>query len=242
MTTCLPPVVTAAETHPALVAGGARPGRVAGVQPPAIDLARVAAAHRRCFEVVERLGDDDVRRPSLLPGWTVGHVLAHLARNADSHVRRTEAALAGEVVDQYAGGMAGRAAEIDAGAARGADALVQDVRTTAMAAEAAWRDVAPEAWAGRSRDANGQVRYLFELPGRRWQEVEVHVVDLAVGVDFHDWSDDFVAEWLPRTRERVWSAVAGDGAYPAFASPAEELAWLYGRLRRDDLPAPPVWG
>jgi maleylpyruvate isomerase len=209
---------------------------------PAADLARVAASHHRCIEVVGSLTDTDVRRPSLLPDWTVGHVLTHLARNADSHVRRTQAALAGEVVDQYAGGLAGRQAEIDAGAARDAAALAADVRASALAVEAAWRDLAPAAWAGRSRDANGQVRYLFELPGRRWQEVEVHLVDLGVGVGVDDWSDDFVAAWLPRTRERIWNALGDAGAYPVFDSPARELGWLYGRAVRGDVPAPPPWG
>jgi hypothetical protein len=40
----------------------------------------------------------------------------------------------------------------------------------------------------------------------------------------------------------VWGALAGAGAYPTFDSPAQELAWLYGRYRRDDVPAPPAWG
>jgi maleylpyruvate isomerase len=208
---------------------------------PVTDLARVAAAHVHCVAVVDALSDAQVRQPSLLPGWTVGHVLTHLARNADSHVRRTEAALAGEVVDQYAGGLIGRQAEIDAGAGRSAAELAADVRTSAGALEAAWRDLPPAAWAGRSRDANGQVRYLFELPGRRWQEVEVHLVDLGAGIGHDDWSDDFVAEWLPRNRERIWSALA-DGEYPAFDSPAQELAWLYGRYGRAGVPAPPPWG
>jgi maleylpyruvate isomerase len=30
----------------------------------------------------------DVRAPSLLPGWTRGHVLSHIARNADGITRR----------------------------------------------------------------------------------------------------------------------------------------------------------
>jgi len=211
------------------------------VRAPDVDLARVAAAHRRCFAVVDRLTDEQVAAPSLLPGWSVGHVLNHLARNADSHVRRTEAARSGQVVDQYAGGMAGRGAEIDAGARRRARELAGDVRRSALAVEAAWRDLPDGMWVGRSRDANGQVRYLFELPARRWQEVEVHLLDLGAGAGVADWPDEFVAEWLPRTRERVWPAL-GSGDYPAFATPAEELAWLYGRLRRDDVPAPPAWG
>ena len=82
----------------------------------------------------EGLGDGDVRRPSRLPGWTVGHVLAHVARNADSHRRRTEGAAVNEVVDQYPGGYAGRASEIEAGAGRPASELIVDVRFSADAA------------------------------------------------------------------------------------------------------------
>lgn len=49
-------------------------------------------ASQLCREAQERLllrvaGLDDgaMRAPSRLPGWTVGHVLTHLARNADAH-------------------------------------------------------------------------------------------------------------------------------------------------------------
>jgi len=37
--------------------------------------------------VAERWTDADVRAPSLLPGWTRGHVLSHIARNADGITR-----------------------------------------------------------------------------------------------------------------------------------------------------------
>src|SRR5690349_6033119 len=94
-------------------------------------------AHVRLFERIEGLQDDDLRQPSGLPGWSVGHVLAHLARNADSVVRRLDGAARDEVVDQYPGGAAGRAAEIDAGAGRAAAELVADVRQSALAAEQA---------------------------------------------------------------------------------------------------------
>ena len=188
------------------------------------------------------LTDAEVRRPSLLPGWTVGHVLSHLARNADSHVRRTEAASTGMVVDQYPGGLTGREAEIEAGSGRPARTLVDDVRRSCLAVEAGWRAVPPPRWVGQSRDANGLERCLFELPARRWQEVEVHLVDLGVGITHEDWSDDFVLEWLPRTRERMSSRLPARAGDPPFGSPAEELAWLYGRLPPGDRPAAPPWG
>ena len=209
---------------------------------PVADIARVAEAHTRFLEAIRGLSDERARRPSLLPGWTVGHVLSHVARNADSHVRRTEAAARGEMVDQYEGGYAGREADIDAGAGRSAAELLDDVRRSAAAVDAAWRVVPADAWTARSRDASGRERPLFELPARRWQEVEVHVVDIGVGVTHRDWPEAFVLEWLPRTRERMWDTMPSPPTGLRFDDPRDELAWLYGRLRRDDLPQLPPWG
>ena len=41
-------------------------------------------ATQRLLGTARLMTDEDVRQPSLLPGWTRGHVLAHLARNADA--------------------------------------------------------------------------------------------------------------------------------------------------------------
>jgi len=65
---------------------------------PTDDIERVADAQARFDTAIAGLSDADVRRPSALPDWTVGHVLTHVARNADSHVRRTRAAQRHEVV------------------------------------------------------------------------------------------------------------------------------------------------
>lgn len=146
------------------------------------------------------------------------------------------------MVDQYEGGYDGRNAEIEGGSARSAAELLEDVRRSARAVEDAWRDVPPVAWRGRTRDADGKERPLFELPARRWQEVEVHLVDLHVGVSHRDWPEDFVLEWLPRTRERMWARMPSDTAGLGFDVPADELAWFYGRFHREDLPELPPWG
>jgi len=209
---------------------------------PQADLGRVAAAHDRLAQAIEALTDDDMRRASLLPGWTAGHVLTHLARNADSHLRRADAACRGEVVDQYPGGPGRRQEEIEAGASRDAATIVEDVRRTSSRLDAAWRAVPPDAWRGRSRDANGQMRFLFELPARRWQEVEVHVVDLGIGITPAQWSEEFVVAWFPRTKERLWGALSPEARAVEFDDPADHLAWLYGRLERPDLPPLPSWG
>ena len=191
---------------------------------------------------IEYLTNEQVRGPSLLPGWTVGHVLTHVARNADSHVRRAEAAVRGEMVDQYDGGYVGRNRDIETGSTRSASEIIEDVRGSALAVEESWRALPVDAWTGRTRDANGRERPLFELPSRRWQEVEVHLVDIGVGVSHRDWLGEFVLEWLPRTRERMWGQLPAEASGLRFDDPADELAWLYGRLRRRDLPELPPWG
>jgi maleylpyruvate isomerase len=206
-------------------------------------MARVAGAQRRFEAAVSGLRDADVRRPSLLPGWTVAHVLAHVARNADSHARRADGAVRGEVVEQYVGGVDGRQREIDASAAAPADALVADVADSAARLEAAWRRVPDDAWDGTTRDVGGRERPLRDLPARRWQELEVHVVDLGLGVTYEDWPDDFVAVWLPRLRAGLPSRLPQGTRAPSLdgLSEREELAWLYGRLTVARLPALAPW-
>jgi maleylpyruvate isomerase len=212
------------------------------VHVPDTDIERVVDAHHRLATAISQLSDGEVRRDCRLPHWTVGHVLSHLARNADSHVRRARAASSGAMVDQYPGGLAGREAEIAEGAGRPARELIEDVQSSANKVETAWRELSEQDWVSRSRDANGQERFLFELPARRWQEVEVHLVDLDIGVSHLEWPEDFVREWLPRTRERMWDRIPAASRSMAFDSPAEELAWLYGRLQRSGFPPPPAWG
>src|SRR5262245_50530179 len=101
----------------------------------------------------------DGSTPSRLPGWTIGHVLTHLARNADSIGRVLVAAERGEVIDRYAGGQARRDAEIEAGAPRPASELVADVRNTIWSLEQTWS--IHTRWDGRSREAPGR-----EIPVR----------------------------------------------------------------------------
>ena len=107
-------------------------------------VAGCAAAHRRLLAHLDALlgeGQLDsgvIAQPSRLPGWTVGHVLTHLARNADSHAYVIASALHGEVVDQYPGGMAQRTDDIESGASRPAAEQVDDVRHSIASLEVAW--------------------------------------------------------------------------------------------------------
>ena len=200
-------------------------------------------AERRLLATIAPLDDATMARPSLLAGWTVAHLLTHLARNADSHLRRTEAAIAGVVVDQYPGGLAERAADIEAGSGRPAAVVRDDVGTATARLLAAWSDVPDDAWANITRDASGRERRLDELPGRRWLEVEVHLVDLGCGPTHRDWSDAFVSANLPEMRAGAAARlpVGGELAAPGRLDARDELAWLFGRFVRDDLPVLGPW-
>ncbi|MFH9060709.1 maleylpyruvate isomerase family mycothiol-dependent enzyme [Streptomyces coeruleorubidus] len=80
----------------------------------------VIEAHRVLARLVGPLDDDQVRAASALPGWSRGHVLAHLADSARMFARLAEHALRGELVPAYDGGVDERNAIIEAGAGRSA--------------------------------------------------------------------------------------------------------------------------
>lgn len=184
------------------------------------------AAHDRLRRTMETLTDGTTRRPSQLPGWTVGHVLTHIARNADSHIRMMEAALRGEAVEQYAGGYEERAADIEAGAARPAAVLRDDVRATARALEETWDSMTPRAWEGTGL-AGGRPWPCKDLPFHRWREVEIHHVDLGMSYGYAEWPEDYVRLELPRAL-----AALPDRLHDSSQRPF--LAWLLGRAEQPD--------
>jgi len=187
----------------------------------AATIAGCTAAHRRLFETLRDLDDNACRQPSRLPGWSVGHVLTHLARNADSHVRMLEGASRGETLEQYAGGYEQRRGDIESGAHRPAALLVDDVTSSTARLEETWSASPPEAWAGHGL-ARGRRWDCRDLPFHRWREVELHHVDLGLGHAPADWPVAYVAEELPL-------ALAGLPGRLDDDSRARLLAWLVGR-------------
>lgn len=205
-----------------------------------------AAAHQRLLAHLDDLLPAlDVTAPSRLAGWTVGHVLTHLARNAESHVRVFDAAQRGETAPRYPGGFEQRAAEIEAGAPRPADEQVDDVRRTIWALEGAWAATPAEGWLLVGHGPVGD-EPVHDLPFRRWREVEVHHVDLGLpGFGIDDWSAEYVRRELDRTL-MAWAArrPMGMTTLPPAAlalPPNRRLAWLTGRLAVEGLPEPARW-
>lgn len=167
-------------------------------------------------------------------------MLTHVARNADSHRRRAQAAALGEIVEQYAGGYEGRAAEIERGAQRPAEELVEDVRASAELLEETWSSLPVEAWNRQVRDVAGRMHMLSAMPARRWRELEIHLVDLNMGPSSNDWPQEFVEANLAVLRSTLGTRLP-EGAVLPQLSEREELAWLCGRLRHPGLPELLPW-
>ena len=206
------------------------------------DIAPVQDSHARLRETLAGLTDADARRPSLLPGWTVGHVLTHLARNADSLVRMLEGASRGGVAHQYPGGNKQRAADIEAGAGRPAPELVADVIESARRLEETWAATPEEVRrTGQGRVVSG-LWALAELPFRRWREVEIHHVDLGLGYGIEDWPDAYVEAELARALSSLDARLpAGASVDVASLDRRRLLAWLVGRAADPDLPPLSPW-
>jgi maleylpyruvate isomerase len=211
---------------------------------PVDDIAGCAASHRVLQQRIASLTGDDVRAPSLLPDWTVGHVLTHLARNADSHVHRLNACARGERVHQYAGGAEGRAAAIETGSGRSAKELIVDVNDTIDAFHAACEAMPADAWANISWDVGGLERTAETLPFRRWQEIEVHHVDLGRGYTHRDWPDAWVARRLPSMLEQLPGRLPAGVALPKLDEydDRDVLAWCYDRIEIEGLAKLTAWG
>ncbi|HEX6918368.1 MAG TPA: maleylpyruvate isomerase family mycothiol-dependent enzyme [Phycicoccus sp.] len=130
--------------------------------------------------------DPDVGAPTLCEGWTRGHVLSHLARNANGIAALVRAAVDGSGETMYASAEA-RDADIDAGAGRGLAAQVADVRAGAERVGAELRRLRPED-AGTWLERVPGVRFVpaGRLPFMRLREVVYHHVDLGAGFTFAD--------------------------------------------------------
>ncbi len=188
-------------------------------------IAGCRAAHAALLESIKNLSDEEVKAPSLLPGWSRGHVLSHLARNADSVVRHLAGAARGEVLEQYVGGIAARSAAIEEGATRPAAEIVDDVRRSAHAVERSFAELPPWAWENEVRGTFGGEYPAHGVVFRRWREVEAHHVDLAVGYGVERWPEPLVMRWLAEELDALVTR----------ADPAQVLAWLIGRAPAPEL-------
>lgn len=197
---------------------------------------------------------DDVGGSSRLPGWTRGHVITHLARNADGLVRLLTWARTGIETPMYPS-MQARAADIEAGAGRGRLEQLDDVRRAGAAFAAAATQLSAQHWQAMVRTRHGPL-LASSIPWLRAREVWLHLVDLDAGPEIDAVPDDVavalvrdVAGWMDsRVSARIEIQIADgeavafgpeSGARVSVSGSAQELAgWLTGRSRGDHLAAP----
>lgn len=214
--------------------------------PVADALAALDASTQSLLRTVEAMSDDQVAEPSLLPAWTRGHVLTHIARNADAMVNLVTWARTGIETSMYPS-RDHRAAEIEAGSARPVGEHADDLAASARRLSTAFEAMSPEQWDHTiewGRESRKTPAAL--IPVLRRIEVEIHHVDLDLDYTLAHLPEDLV-EWMIADRAAELSAredLAGfvltanddegrwavkDGGPEISGTPPSLLGWLLGR-------------
>jgi maleylpyruvate isomerase len=158
---------------------------------------RVDAATQRLLQTAAGISDAQARAASLLPGWSRGHVLTHLARNADSLRNLLIWANTGVETPQYLSFEA-RDRGIEEGAGRPAADLIDDVEMSAAALAAEAAILADADWAAEVHGMAGHAHPAWFTLWRRLTEVEFHHVDLGAGYEPGQWPEEFAVQSLER--------------------------------------------
>lgn len=226
----------------------------------------VERATSTLMDVVERLDERTTHLPSLLPGWSRAHVLSHLARGADGSVNLLLWARTGVEHPMYASD-SDREADIEEGALRIPQLLVEDLAASCARLTHAVRTMPLTAWTSEVLDRAGEPAPAYEVLRARLLEVWIHLADLDLGFGFDDIPEpdvellleDVVQRFGGRPdvpalsvvvdfdgRSRSWQ-LRGTTSKPVQARgrPGPMLGWLLGRTGPDrlegELPALPDW-
>ncbi|MET9886737.1 maleylpyruvate isomerase family mycothiol-dependent enzyme [Streptomyces sp. NPDC006430] len=206
------------------------------------DLQSVREATDRLLTAVAKLDNAALAEESHLPGWTRGHVLAHLARNADALVN----VFAGRPMYESA---AARDADIERDATRTLDVQLTDLRETHARFLA--QTELDQDWSRTVELRNGVTDLAANVPFRRLVEIELHHVDLNVGYALEDLPHEFTGReiafladrWAGRPDVPAVTLQIGDdgtgatwhtggpegGPLTLVGTGAELLGWLAGR-------------
>lgn len=213
------------------------------------------------------LDDDDLDAPSLLPGWSRRHLVAHVGYNARAVARLVEWARTGVETPMYTSDSQ-RWDEIVFGSTLPVRALRHLVDHAAVHLNVEWRDLEDDQWNHPVVTAQGRTVPVRETAWMRAKEVWVHAVDLDDGGSFLDFpaemADGIIADvfrvWARRGENVAVTVIADDRSEPGPTSSygeggpqihgkAADLArWLAGRGARrlsvaggGELPAVPRW-
>lgn len=223
----------------------------------------LAEATQRLVRTVDSFHGDDWAGPSGLPGWSRGHVVAHLALNAEG----LATALHGLVGDGPTPPMYASQDARDADIESLATAEHDELRARLLGGST---DFA-EAFAALPADA--LTTTIERVPGgrtfpagdsvlMRWREVEIHHADLDRGYSRQDWPSTFRSALLASAGQRAFPSPfqvaptdlpdrvsCGGSGGPTVTGTAADLGWwLTGRgsgegVTSSDgtLPEVPAW-
>ena len=224
----------------------------------------VASAEALVAKFVENLSNEEIAADSLLPDWSRGHVLSHLANNARGLSNLIEWALTGVQKDMYVS-VEQRGIDIENDAKRSGNEIIADfLEQSKVFATNLDRLMAGPLLADEVVLGNGSHVHPHEMTTLRERELLVHLVDLGLDYKANDWSFDFSIKTLKsvsagKRKERVnfRLLIAGDhtwtgdqnGMVDIFGTPQSLAAWLMGREPDDKLVTsdgsplgkPPVW-
>ena len=211
------------------------------------------AATQRLVRTVDALTDEQYAAPSGLPGWTRGHVVAHLALNAEALAAALTGIVQGEEVPMYAS-QESRDADIEELAVDRPAALRERLlRSTTLLADAI--EAVPEERRSTRIErtpGSGTTFAAYAVPAMRLREVEIHHADLGLDYTRTDWPLSFCARLLdamlkadngeepltaaPTDLDRTWQSGAVVAGSPTVSGTAADLAWwLTGRGDGDGL-------
>ena len=208
------------------------------------DTGLIARADRALVRTVDALTDVQYAEASQLPGWTRGHVVAHLALNAEGLAGVLHGAHVGTPQPMYASPEARDSDIADLTAAGPAELRERLLASTTQLADAL-EAMHPDDWDGRfERTPGGPDFALGNVPLMRVREVEIHHVDLDAGYSPADWPQDFCVILLesmtkrpypapfsvrPTDLDRTWHYGESDGGPVVSGTSAALGWWLTGR-------------
>lgn len=230
-----------------------------------MDTAILEAETAALLATVDAMSAEDLAAPSQLSGWSRGHVLAHIAGNAEGLGRRARSVIDGVPRSMY-----------ESPETRDGDIECRSTRSIAQhrLALAATHDDLVSDFAGLLEGSlddelelrGGLMIRIGDFPLLRLQEVSIHHADLGVdGYTWRDWPNELPAWVLPRAT-RMFSArgefpvawievdgerlaISGDDGPGLVGSAREMLAWIIGRAPGEGLtpvgiaavPVAPKW-
>jgi maleylpyruvate isomerase len=223
----------------------------------------LAEADQRLVRTVDGLPAEDVAQPSLLPGWTRAHVLAHLALNGEALEAVLSAAARGESRPMYDSPET-RDRDIEELAGAEVDELRERLLASTHCFSRAASAMPAEHWRRRfERTPGGPTFSVATVPLMRLREVEIHHADLGTDYSAADWPHAFVEvlvesmtkrpypqpfRVLARDLARTWDFGDGEPVATVTGDAAALAWWLTGRgdgadltVDTDRLPEVPSW-